>query len=301
MAAHRYWRFYHREGATGSSLCGITEIELRTAAGGADVTGTGTASASSSRAGEDAAKAFDNNLTTTLWQMDGDGHKSWIKYDFGAGNEKDIVEVLIRPDFGGGVRTPREIDVQFSDDNSAWTTAWMISYKAWSVGTSVVFTAPSVANHRYWRLRPNVLQSGGQTMGCAELEMRSAVGGADQTGSGTAVSRTIFPGAPASNAYDNSTATEWSGDTAVLNVEQSDWLGYDFGSGVTKDIQELAYTARVAGTFSNQNQSPVSGWIESGADGQSWISRWAFSGKSYTSLGTTVISNSTARRRQIIN
>lgn len=263
---------------------------MRTSSGGADVTGSGTALASGETGtSEQKAYAFDNS-TATYWQTASGSSGAWLGYDFGAGNEKEIVEISLQALSGYASRMPREADVQYSDDGSTWTTAWSFSFTSWT-NAAQVFTRPSAVDSRYWRVRPNVLQSGGQVMGCAELEMRSTAGGADQTGSGTAISRTFFDASHvAANAYDNSTATEWSGANAISGVVQSDWLGYDFGAGVTKDIQQLAYTARSqGGSFNNQNQSPTSGWVESSPDGVNWLSRWTFSGASYSVLATTLL------------
>lgn len=300
MAARRYWRVYCRKASSTTMLC--AEMEMRSSAGGADQTGSGTGSASGQNVGEEAPKAFDNN-TATYWQGAFSPNLGgvWLKYDFGSGNDKDIVEIAMTPLSGFSSRMFHEMDVQSSPDDSTWTTIWSISQPTWT-NAQQVFTKPTAANHRYWRLRPDVLQGGGQVMGCAELEMRATVGGADETGSGTGISRTSFSGSflPA-NAYDNSTANVWSGANAVAGVVQSDWLGYDFGSGITKDIAQLAFTAR---TSPDHAQGPVSGWIESSTDAINWLSRWTFSGKTYTSLGTTLIaatSSASSRRRFVMS
>jgi hypothetical protein len=298
MAAHRYWRLFTRFGSSDAVL--IAEVELRTSSGGADATGSGTASASSVDGTNTAAKVFDNS-TSTFWQSTfGSGSVGvWLEYDFGSGNDKDIVEVALTPSASFANRMPQEFDIQWSDDNATWTTAWSASFPTWT-SAQQVFTKPSAVASRYWRVRGNVYQSGSTIMGCAEIEMRSTNGGADETGSGTPGSRSTAGGTTAANAFDNNTSTEY----ASLTAAQSEWLSYDFGSGVTKDIQEIAWTARVTGGINNPDQGPVSGWVESSTDGKSWLSRWTFSGKSYSSLATTIISaNPTvaARRRQLIN
>lgn len=299
MTAARYWRLYCRQGGDGSRIL-AAEVELRTSAGGADQTGSGTASASAQNVGEEASKAFDNS-TATYWQGNITNGAGWLKYDFGAGNDKDIVEFAMQALSGFASRMMKEIDVQSSPDDATWTTVWSVSQPTWT-NAQQVFTKPTAANHRYWRLRPNTLQNGLQVMGAAELEMRSTSGGADQCTGGTALSRTAFSGFPASNAFDNSTATEWSGANAQANVVQSDWLGYDFGSGVTKDIVQLAYTNRT-GT-SERLQAPTAGWIESSSDGINWLSRWTFSGASYSGGLVTVLlsaAGTSSRRRMILS
>lgn len=298
MAAHRYWRAYMREGGSTNTLC--AEMEMRTTAGGADVTGTGTAMASGETGpSEQKAYAFDNNVST-YWQVSGTGAGIWLGYDFGVGNNKDIVEISMQPLSGFSARMMREFDVQYSDDATTWVTAWSCTFTSWT-NAAQVFTKPGGTPSRRWRLRPNTLQNGSSTMSCAEMEMRATSGGADQTGSGTATARTTFGSIPGTNdpskAFDNNTATLWSGNA---DVAQCGWLAYDFGSGVTKTIQEIMFTARNDLSFT---QSPTAGWIESGDDGINWISRWTFSGLSWTQGSSNTFGNSvtTGRRRQIIN
>jgi hypothetical protein len=227
---------------------------------------------------EQKANAFDNNVGT-YWQTASGSAGAWLGYDFGAGNEQTIVEISLQALSGFASRMPREFDVQYSDDASTWSTAWSCSFTSWT-NAAQVFSKPSAVDARYWRLRPDTIQSGGQVMGCAEMEMRATAGGVDQTGSGTAIARTSFSGSflPA-NAFDNNVSTEWSGANAVSGVVQSDWLGYDFGAGATKSIQQIVYTARASGAV---NQAPLSGWIESSPDGVNWLSRWTFAGLSWS-------------------
>ena len=72
--AQRYWRLYTLEaaGVSGSGTAntfGSAEIELRTSSGGADQTGSGTATASSEfNSSFSAPKAVDNN-TSTSWAI----------------------------------------------------------------------------------------------------------------------------------------------------------------------------------------------------------------------------------------
>jgi hypothetical protein len=91
MAAHRYWRLNITAG-NGSAYVGVEEVGLRTNPGGLTVTGSGTASASESYVTLPPADAFDLSNSTS-WASNGSALPQWIKYDFGAGNDKDIVEV----------------------------------------------------------------------------------------------------------------------------------------------------------------------------------------------------------------
>lgn len=148
MAAHRYWRLRSPNTAIAGEYMGAMEIELRESAGGADATGSGTASASNTFGSPWLpAGAFDNN-TSVGWTTGGNppptgGH--WIKYDFGAGNEKDIVEVtyMVRND---GVREdPLDIYIEWSDDNVTWIDKWsVLGMAAWSNGETRTWTMPAV-------------------------------------------------------------------------------------------------------------------------------------------------------------
>lgn len=100
--------------------------------------------------------------------------------------------------------------------------------------------------HRYWRVF--VYRTVNNNFnGFSEIELRTAVSGADQTGSGTAAASSSFNGStlPA-NAVDNSSATIW-----MANAATSVWWSYDFGSGVTKDIVEVALTSRNDASFAD--------------------------------------------------
>lgn len=296
MAAQRYWRLVNRF-CSDSSRVLAAEIELRTSAAGADQTGSGTATASAQGTGEEAPKAFDNN-TATYWQASTGSSGAWIQYDFGVGITKDIVEVAMQPLSGFASRAMIEFDVQSSPDAATWTTEWSVSATGWT-NAQRVFTKPSAVASRYWRLRPDVLGVG-NTMSCAEMEMRATAGGADQTGSGTASARTTFSTQVAANAFDNNSSTFWSGNS---DAADSSWLAYDFGSGVTKDIQQISFQARGDGSFFN-DQSPQAGWIESSADAINWLSRWAFSGLGTWTNGQTKVFGATSpssRRRMVFS
>jgi hypothetical protein len=266
--AHRYWRLLCRKNA-GGGFTGISELELRSTSGGADETGSGTPLGSGSIQAGSLAAVFDNSTSTGV-QWNGTGAGLFIGYDFGAGNDKAIIEINVLPRHDSADRTFAEFDFQYSDDNASWTTAWSGSYTAWVIGTTVTFSQPSAAASRYWRVRGDTLGSG-TSMSCAELELRETVGGADATGSGTASASSQFSSQFPSLAFDNSAATFWSGSA---DVAQCSWLKYDFGVGVTKEIAQISYTARNDAFFT---QAPTAGWIECSSDGRAFLSRKYFS------------------------
>lgn len=95
----------------------------------------------------------------------------------------------------------------------------------------------SLAPHRYWRLWITSSPAG-SFLAVAEVELRSTPGGADQTGSGTALADNADNGA-AVNAVDNSAATYWqTGSSGYPH-----WWKYDFG-GSPKAVQQVVITPR---------------------------------------------------------
>lgn len=143
MSAHRYWRIYVNGGPgsgwVSSDYARIAEVELRTSLSGSDQTGSGTASVSTSYdpSSFGADKAFDNN-TGTEWISDGTHTAQWLKYDFGSGNNKDIVEYTIRCSNAAGSLV--NILFQYSDDNSSWTTVDTRTGLSWSVPETKTFS-----------------------------------------------------------------------------------------------------------------------------------------------------------------
>lgn len=143
--AHRHWRIYVTSILSGSYVS-IVEAEMRLTSGGADQTGSGTASASSTYTTEGAtpAKAFDNVLTYPGWTNNAD-LPCWLAYDFGAGITKEITEVTIlnRNDSWWN-QAPVAFEVQYSDDGAAWTTSWSVPNAGFtSTGQTKTFAKPA--------------------------------------------------------------------------------------------------------------------------------------------------------------
>lgn len=144
MAAHRYWSIYCT--ATPDTYFSFQEIELRSSVGGADLTGSGTATASQTEGGHTPADAVDNN-SATFWGSYSGTVPQWWKYDFGAGNAFDIIEIAItaRNDAYYGEAGTAFL-IQYSDDDSNWVTQKSISGLSWSAGeTKVINVAGSIA------------------------------------------------------------------------------------------------------------------------------------------------------------
>lgn len=157
MAAHRYWRIQIRATGGGGNG-GIGELELRESLGGANVAKGGTASASSvfGTTTYPAAKAFDGLTTDTGsgngWASaafagsNGLGSRPWLQYDFGAGNYKDIAEIVIYAPGASGIAVselPTAWSFQYSDDGVKWVEqrAYQATAEvaAWALGTSRIY------------------------------------------------------------------------------------------------------------------------------------------------------------------
>jgi hypothetical protein len=258
MAAHRYWRMYitANNGYPGGWYMTIAELQLRTSFGGATVCTGGTPISDSAYPGRPASYAFDGN-TTSSWSSDSIALPHYIGYDFGAGNEKDIVEMSVMPADGIN-RYPTDWQLQYSDNGTTWATLFRVQFSDWTSAGPFVFNTSSnrdpVSNgaSTFWRLRSTAVD-GGSSLGLSTLVMRASAGGADQCAGGTPFASTALEPALtdglASNAFDGAaiysgtTLTSWRGATVT------EWIGYRFASA--KTITEIGITAR--STFINQS------------------------------------------------
>lgn len=272
--AHRHWRvFIHR--GNNNTYTGITEIEMRSSAGGVDLTGGGTASAATPIQSGSADAVFDNSVSTQI-QWSGSGTGRWVAYDFGPGIEHEIVELVMYTNKDLAARGPRDWSLQYSDDGVTWfESGFVCHYTPWVVGTPVTFTKPTATLQPRARIRWGTSDEGGSGSdwgagSCAELEFRAAIGGPDQATGGTpSASSTYGASYSADKAFDGNAATLWSGIDGVLPAE---WLQYEFPTPV--DVKEVVFTARNDGSA---NQSPRTGRLEVSLDGMAWLTVAEFS------------------------
>lgn len=264
MAAHRYWRI--RNLCNNAGQTGIGIIQMAESAGGANVCSGGTAIASGSYGGGySPSSAFDGS-TSSNWFQSGAGTDRWIGYDFGAGVERDIVEVRTGPgaeDIGG---MPRLFLIESSDDNVTWEYEWLCFYNAWVAQTAVTFVKPSdEAENRYWGLVCVSAQQSNNDTVIAEIEMREVFAGADVTGSGTGAAFPVNGSYPAPQAFDNNPASIYYAGTSG----RIPFIYYDFGSGNAKEIVQYQLQASDGGSGNNQRM-PKNMWIAWSTDGKSW-------------------------------
>lgn len=130
--SHRYWRVLVTKN---QALSGVSCIELtmHESVGGPNVATGGVAAASSSYPGWPASNAFDG--TSAGWDSNGTV-PAWISYDFGAGNERDIVQITIMSRVDSYYYfAPAVARMEFSDDGISFAPRQFFNVSAtWSSG-----------------------------------------------------------------------------------------------------------------------------------------------------------------------
>ena len=122
-----------------------------------------------------------------------------------------------------------------------------------------------MAAHRYWRVYITAVQSS-TVVACATLALRETIGGSNVASGGTAIASGGVGSTAPANAFDADITTIWQ----VTSMPA--WIGYDFGSGVTKDIVEFAWTMLNSST--HPDQSPKDCQVEWSDDGSTWVALW---------------------------
>jgi hypothetical protein len=253
-APHRYWRLYiTRTCVPSAGYVSLMEVQLRTAIGGASVATGGTASASSTDFGWVAANAFDGSTGGNGWHTAAFSSPApqWIKYDFGSGNAKAIVECTITPQSSFSGRAPASFQLQYSDDDSTWTDLFsVVDAEPYANGEVRAFNATDTptqgASKTFWRVRATTANSGSAGSGyfeLAEVAMATSSGGANECTGGKAFHNVALntTGFEAGNAFDGNTATYCSSN------ELPAYVGYRFASA--KDITEVKVRGRAAGGY----------------------------------------------------
>jgi len=139
QGAHRYWRLVMHQGA--SAFIHFSEIELRASASGADETSPSTTIVANSTFGGLPATNLVDNSNGTEWATNSPpgANPITLEVDFGVGVTKEIVEVSLR-NTANASREPESFLVQYSDDNSNWTTSWVDSDPTWA-GTETIYVS----------------------------------------------------------------------------------------------------------------------------------------------------------------
>lgn len=269
MAVHRYWRV--RGLYTQSGLITAIGLQFRTVAGGPSVVSGGTVIKSSeyNNTSYAATHAFDAGPGGNFWASStGTNGVEWVGYDFGAGNEKDIVEITYTsPSADGSVRTPLRIAIEFSDDGATWTNAFSYYLGSPVAGTVLTITKPTFAagGHRAWRFRG--LTNNGDLFGLSEMGMRLVSGGANYAINSTIIFYSSYADGN-SNYWANAAADGNAGNLYIAagNSPGVEWVGADFGIGQKPAFVEFFISAQ-PGT---SNRTPNSVAVEYSDDLATW-------------------------------
>lgn len=120
--AHRYWR-YKNILIPG----GLLEIsELRLYAGGSAIDGSATITSSSLASFGSPTSLIDSDLFTRCYWTDAvvENPAFWIKIDLGSAIAPDAIRI---GGFDESNRYPSDIEVEYSDDDSSWTSQQVFS------------------------------------------------------------------------------------------------------------------------------------------------------------------------------
>lgn len=296
---HRYWRVrYPDKGSDlGALFVVIQEVTMATSIGGSTVTTGGTPFASSSYNGfpypgsggaNGAVNAYDANTGTFYNSTSPVAFDEYIGYDFGAGNEKDIVDVrlAIWPGFGGSI--PGWAVVEYSDDNVTYTPYFGIqpfSQPTTSIGSNVI--AGFAGGFQYYRLLITGTQgapAGGQTV-IQYIQFNGPVVG-DPYGFAFTAREVLGDSQlsatqPPTGVVDNSVIGYvnkrlWSSDTATTDH----WISFDFGPGNKPIISQIKMTD--SHSAPDINLAPKTFTFQASNDGSTWTNLQSYTADPWT-------------------
>ncbi len=145
LGPHLRWRILYSALSGSDSYSAISEVQLRTTAGGASVATGGTATSSTQYSGSyTATQAFDGSLTTSWSSAGGDTTAAWLAYQFATARQIVEIALSVQSTNAGGVRPaqmPGAFSVQYSDDGTNWITVKTFSgITGWVHGETRVFS-----------------------------------------------------------------------------------------------------------------------------------------------------------------
>lgn len=114
---HRYWRVSSIQ--TSTSFLELSELAMFESA--VDVTSEATVTASHAVAGGSLAELVDGSVANRAYWSEAtvEGGGFWIKFDFGAANDK-VIDGVKQGGFDTSGRHMIDFTLEYSDDNSAW-------------------------------------------------------------------------------------------------------------------------------------------------------------------------------------
>lgn len=175
---HAYWRVFATNNNGSGSFTSLAELAFKDGSGSTIPTTGGTVIFSSEVSSNEAAKAFDGD-PASVWAGSGSTNQ-WIGYQFSSPVGVEQV-ALTSPTTNGGNQTPKDCLLQYSDDGSAWTTAFSFSNALYVLGSTITYPETLAAGyHRGFRINVTAVD-GSSFLQLDELEFRATAGGADQT------------------------------------------------------------------------------------------------------------------------
>ncbi len=294
MTAHRYWRALFPIGNSGGpsrEFITISEMTMATAINGATVCSGGTAFAGNTLPGFPASNAF-NGSTADFYSSNGGlggGHSAdtvnnYLGYDFGAGNEKDILDVRI---FGYSTFTtdlPGWAIVQYSDDFSTWTSAWGIPSQSQGTGVAIGdnLAAGLVGGSRYQRILCTAPQSGNQII-MQEMTWITASGPGSTSAGFLFCARDINQDSTTGLYYQvGSEVTDQGGgnDWYSANTAGDHWVDFDFGAGNAPLPATIQMRAPAGGGL--YPSMPATWKLQASADRSTWVDVQSFTSAAWT-------------------
>lgn len=270
---HRYWRLFCTENG-GNAYTTVAELELRETEGGPNVATGGTPISGGSGADDTGpSNAFDGN-TGTQWARSS-ASNTWVGYDFGAGNKKDIIEISVTHNVLG--QAVKNCTFDYSDDGLVWETLFSFDAYGWITGVSKVFPEPepTAGEHRFWRMFAVTNNGHTSTTALAEIQFRATVSGSDQCSGGRAIGSAALSGGAAANAFDDNASTFWS-SSGASNV----WVGYIFPEPVGVEEVLLKYVPS-----GNLTRAPKSVHFDYSDDEVTWTTAYTPSDQTGWTLG----------------
>lgn len=126
----RYWRINYLSAQNSTEFLHACDVEMRTAPGGANVAYPGrTYSMHATAWAGSADEPWDGNTNSNLMSVFGTT-AGWIGVDFGLDGGLEIVQLHLTPsstESNVWQYNPKALDVQYSHDNSTWTTSWSVA------------------------------------------------------------------------------------------------------------------------------------------------------------------------------
>lgn len=268
--AHRYWRFNGI--LVSGSLLEISELQPHS--GGVSTIPVFTSSDAPS--GGALSLLIDGSLSTRVYWTEATAEAGgfYLKWDFGAPRVIDSVKL---GGYDTSNRYPTGFELQYSDDNSSWTTQATISGLTYpgnnTLSSAIDVSGGGATYHRYWRVI-NIVIPGGGFFEISEFQMFS--------GGVTPFPQISSSDAPVGGAitllFDGSLSTRnnWSDTVAEAGTF---WIKFDFGGVAEIDGLKI-------GAYDDSSRYPSQATLQYSDDNSSWTTLSSQSGFSYPGNNT---------------